>query len=254
MKSSNIFREENLMSIEMIKCPACGAENPAKRLECFNCGEPFRLMQCPKCGKSNSVRREDCFECGAMLYPDKHEATSQTHDAAIISANQTPSSEKANYDTSQVLLENTSGQGISAEIPNEIQRWNWGAFWLTWIWGLAHNVWVSLVVLIPGAVLIMPFILGAKGTEWGWQNRKFKGGIAEFRKVQRRWALWGWIIAPILITILFLPLLIPVAHTHFMRPKTLVTSRTPELAQVEKAVQEHMERHGLPERSRGNSK
>src|SRR5262249_11733907 len=33
-------------------------------------------------------------------------------------------------------IENTSGQGPSAPVPAAIDRWNWGAFLLNWIWGI----------------------------------------------------------------------------------------------------------------------
>jgi len=26
-----------------------------------------------------------------------------------------------------------------AEVPDEIDRWNWGAFLLNWIWGIGNN-------------------------------------------------------------------------------------------------------------------
>jgi len=35
---------------------------------------------------------------------------------------------------------NYSGQGDlpEADMPAEIRRWNWGAFFLTWIWGVGN--------------------------------------------------------------------------------------------------------------------
>ena len=34
------------------------------------------------------------------------------------------------------------------KVPNEIKRWNWGAFFFSWIWGIAHGVWIGLLALI----------------------------------------------------------------------------------------------------------
>ncbi|MBS7532015.1 DUF2628 domain-containing protein [Hazenella sp. IB182353] len=34
-------------------------------------------------------------------------------------------------------------------VPVEVQGWNWGAFFFTWIWGITHGVWISLLTLIP---------------------------------------------------------------------------------------------------------
>ena len=48
-------------------------------------------------------------------------------------------------------MENTSGQGEEADIPQEIIWWNWGAFFLTPIWGCFGNkAYLPLLFLIPG--------------------------------------------------------------------------------------------------------
>jgi hypothetical protein len=83
---------------------------------------------------------------------------------------------------------NTSGTGAGA--PREIGGWNWGAFFLHFVWGIAHSVWVSLLVFVPVANLVMPFVLGAKGNLWAWQHRRFES-IDEFKQTQRVWAWVG---------------------------------------------------------------
>ena len=88
------------------------------------------------------------------------------------------------------MIENTSGMGSSASIPIEIKGWNWGAFILTWIWGVSHSVWISLLSLIPFVGIVMAFVLGAKGNDWAWQNKKWDS-IEHFKKTQRTWAWWG---------------------------------------------------------------
>jgi hypothetical protein len=40
------------MPVEIRKCPTCGADNPAKRLECFKCGEPLEQSM-PSQGQSS---------------------------------------------------------------------------------------------------------------------------------------------------------------------------------------------------------
>jgi len=37
---------------------------------------------------------------------------------------------------------------------------------------------------------VMPFVLGAKGNEWAWRNRRWRD-LAHFRRVQRNWAIAG---------------------------------------------------------------
>ena len=93
-------------------------------------------------------------------------------------------------ETGDLAMENTSGQGKLAVVPKEIRGWNWGAFLLTWIWGLCHNVWIALSALIPYIGVIMAFVLGAKGTEWAWQNKRWDS-IDHFKRTQRTWAYWG---------------------------------------------------------------
>jgi hypothetical protein len=87
-------------------------------------------------------------------------------------------------------LENTSGQGKQAVVPPEVDRWNWGAFFLNWIWGLAHNTPIALLVFVPCANLVMPFVLGLRGSAWAWQNKRWES-VEQFRKTQRQWALAG---------------------------------------------------------------
>jgi len=86
--------------------------------------------------------------------------------------------------------DNTSGQGEGALVPPEIRRWNWGAFLLNWIWGIGNDTYIALLSLIPLVNIVMPFVLGAKGSEWAWRNRRWRD-VAHFKRVQRNWAIAG---------------------------------------------------------------
>lgn len=87
--------------------------------------------------------------------------------------------------------ENNSGQGKDCEIPPEIKGWNWGAFFLNWIWGLGNRTYLALLTLVPLVNLVMPFILGGKGSEWAWRNKRWDS-VEHFKKVQKTWARWGF--------------------------------------------------------------
>ena len=104
---------------------------------------------------------------------------------------------------SEPTTENTSGQGLSAAVPPEIAGWNWGAFYLTWIWGIGNRVWLSFLALIPLPLvwLAMMVILGIKGNEWAWQCKKWDS-IEQFRRRQRIWMYWG--IAGLLAPFVFI--------------------------------------------------
>jgi len=58
-------------------------------------------------------------------------------------------------------MDNTSGQGTLSQLPPEIKGWNWGAFFLSWIWGLGNGTYIALLCLIPFVNIVMIFIPGA---------------------------------------------------------------------------------------------
>src|SRR5690242_9695543 len=78
-------------------------------------------------------------------------------------------------------------------VPAEIDRWNWGAFLLNWIWGVGNNTFIALLTLVPVIGWVMPFVLGAKGSAWAWRNGRWDS-IAHFKRVQRLWAIWGAVL------------------------------------------------------------
>lgn len=79
------------------------------------------------------------------------------------------------------------------QIPPELDRWNWGAFFLSWIWGIGNSTFIALLALIPLVNLVMIFVLGARGSRWAWQNRAWRDA-EHFRRTQRNWAIAGLLI------------------------------------------------------------
>lgn len=80
-----------------------------------------------------------------------------------------------------------------AEIPRELDRWNWGAFFLNWIWGIGNSTLIALLALIPGINFIMMIVLGLRGSRWAWRNRYWRDA-EHFRRTQRKWAIAGLVI------------------------------------------------------------
>jgi len=80
-----------------------------------------------------------------------------------------------------------------AEIPAELDRWNWGAFLLNWIWGIGNNTYIALLMFVPFVNLVVIFVLGAKGSGWAWRNGTWRDA-EHFRKVQRKWAIAGLLV------------------------------------------------------------
>jgi len=102
-----------------------------------------------------------------------------------------------------MFMHNTSGHGEFAQVPEEIKGWNWGAFFLSIIWGLGNCTYIALLGLLPIANLIMPFYLGAKGNELAWRNKRWKD-IEEFRATQRAWSIAGWTVTAVLLIFLII--------------------------------------------------
>lgn len=57
----------------------------------------------------------------------------------------------------------------SQPTAEELSRWNWGGFLLSWIWALGNKVWWGLLALIPGIGFIVNIILGINGTRAAWE-------------------------------------------------------------------------------------
>jgi zinc-ribbon domain len=117
---------------------------------------------CPKCGKEVGEGFAFCPQCGQNL--------------------------KAG-----VAPENTSGQGESARVPEEVKGWSWAGFGLTWIWGVFNGVLISLLCLIPVFGIVWAFVLGAKGKEWAWRNKRWES-VEHFKNTQRPWDIAGIVI------------------------------------------------------------
>jgi len=121
-------------------------------------------------------------------------------------------------------MDNTSGQGAGAQVPAEIDRWNWGAFLLNWIWGLGNETYIALLMFVPGVNLVMMFVLGARGSAWAWRNRSWRD-VAHFRRVQRLWAIWGvvaWLASIGLVVVITVSFFWLFSHTQ---PYTMAVER-----------------------------
>ncbi|WP_211232031.1 pilin [Pseudoduganella violaceinigra] len=86
--------------------------------------------------------------------------------------------------------ENTSGMGKFYPAPPEVAGWSWGAFFFSWIWAIGNRTWIGLLALFPYLGFIMAIVLGVKGREWAWQNKRWDS-IEHFNRVQRLWSIWA---------------------------------------------------------------
>ena len=114
-------------------------------------------------------------------------------------------------------------------LPKDLRIWNWGAFALSWIWGIGNGVYFSFFIFIPivlfvFSIIVSPytfpnifvsaiglfmifaffgfsFYLGANGNELAWRKTN-RDSIIDFLHSQRIWAVWGIIIYIILMLVL----------------------------------------------------
>ncbi|NNE21557.1 MAG: hypothetical protein HKN11_03015 [Rhizobiales bacterium] len=91
-----------------------------------------------------------------------------------------------------------AGQPQDTPIPPELNRWNWGAFLLNWIWGIGNSTYIAFLMFVPFVNMIMIFVLGAKGSKWAWKNRVW-ADADHFRRTQRNWAFAGLAVIAVFI-------------------------------------------------------
>lgn len=171
---------------------------------CVSCGK----LVCEEC-KVTLKGKIYCNPCVEELFSEKAEAAASAAPATAVVVEPRPAKgltkpsaaapTKATAQTqAAVTTDNTSGQGKGAIIPEGIKGWNWGAFLMSWIWGIGNNVWIALLAFLLG--IIMSIILGIKGNEWAWRNKTWKS-VEHFKKTQRTWAVVGVILLVISIVV-----------------------------------------------------
>lgn len=90
-------------------------------------------------------------------------------------------------------------QSSSDGVPDEIKRWNWGAFFFSWIWGVCNGVYWPLALIVVNFIpYVGPLIsfgcciaLGINGSEWAWKAKSWYS-VTEFKRVQHKWAIAIW--------------------------------------------------------------
>ena len=106
---------------------------------------------------------------------------------------------------------NNSGQGTNTPVPDVVAKhFNWGAFLLSWIWGIGNKTYITLLSFVAGfipfvgalVVLGMQIWFGIKGNTWAWQNKRFQS-VEHFHENQKKWTIAG-----VIVSFIFVPLAI----------------------------------------------
>ena len=155
-------------------CVACG------RLICVECKALLGgKIYCTPCADKIFVHEKTEPAKPDRAEPSFRQQPKTEVQAQIVTAKSEPTFQAAS---------NTSGQGAASVLPDELKGWNWGAFFLSWIWGIGNNVWIALIAFILS--WIWSIVLGIKGNEWAWQHKKWDS-IDHFKSTQRKWKRWG---------------------------------------------------------------
>jgi hypothetical protein len=103
-------------------------------------------------------------------------------------------------------------------IPDGIKGWSWGAFTFNWIWAIGNRTWIGLLALIPYVGFIMAIVLGFKGREWAWKNKKWDS-VEHFNRVQKIWSIWGVVLLIIALIGIFAAIAVPSYQDYVERAK-----------------------------------
>lgn len=97
---------------------------------------------------------------------------------------------------------------------SELGKWNWGAFFFSWIWGLGNGIYWPLVLIICIFIpyigwigyLIICITLGIKGTKWAWEAKDWDSWNS-FKDNQHKWVIAIWWFLGIAFVIGFIAVL-----------------------------------------------
>ncbi len=107
------------------------------------------------------------------------------------------------------ILMMTKGKISSKKPKSKIAKFNWGACFGTWMWGLYNKtpitIWMLPLLLTTGWFPFM-IICGIRGNEWAYENNKKYPEIEEFHKSQsNQSALWA-VVTPLIVVVGFIGL------------------------------------------------
>jgi hypothetical protein len=153
---------------------------------------PSGHLACPTCGFMMGPFDITCPRCEHLHRPVPPQRAPQPRTTTPASAPvQVPAPEPSRYPPIQPQLFSPQPQSLTAALPIELRKWNWGAFTLTLFWTAAMKQWGWFALcFIPYANIILPFYLAIKGNELSWKSRSWES-LEQFKATQHVWRRWG---------------------------------------------------------------
>lgn len=98
----------------------------------------------------------------------------------------------------------TKGKITSEKPVDNVVKFNWGAMFGTWIWGLINKSYVTLwaipLFFTCGGFFVFALICGLKGNEWAYAKQKDKS-LEDFHKSQTVQTAWFSACVPIVVLV-----------------------------------------------------
>lgn len=147
------------------------------------------------------------------------------------------------------ILMMTKGKISSKKQKSKIAKFNWGACFGTWMWGLYNKSYITalmLPLLLTTGWFPFMLICGIKGNEWAYEKNKKYSEIEDFHKSQsNQSALWA-AVTPIILVLGFIGIIIGSGVAVYCLTKdnpkftNMITQKAAEYEEV--AVQTNFEK------------
>jgi len=160
------------------------------------------IVACRECGQTVSTEATACPHCGCEQ-PSRAPLTGTAAAPPDILARTARLTASPGH--SPAAYAPLFPSGNDAALLRHVRGWNWGAFFLNWIWAFSHGLtwWgVGLLVLailsvfvpfLPLVFLGVTIYIAIRGSEMAWERRHFRD-LADFRAVQTAWRNWGIVV------------------------------------------------------------
>lgn len=145
----------------------------------------------------------DSFWITARDYPFSDVENGEGYASPTIHDEQRFAASQVTPTVHQYSTAGTSYESSLPTTPSILNKWNWGAFCLSWIWGICNGIYWPLILIVCN---FLPFIgilcslgicvyLGLNGNDMAWTRAKQKGtSVYSFERRQEKWNKVGLVL------------------------------------------------------------